>query len=89
MKNNCLTAIALIFLCLAHIEGQKPNSAEEKKALTDKSFALFQQGKLNDAIELAAVQKPPTEARRQKYETKIKKKPIKMPAKLKSFTVKL
>ncbi|MEJ7847321.1 MAG: tetratricopeptide repeat protein [Pyrinomonadaceae bacterium] len=54
MKNNCLTAIALIFLCLAHIEGQKPNSAEEKKALTDKSFALFQQGKLNDAIELAA-----------------------------------
>ena len=54
MKNNCLTAIALIFLCLADIQGQKPSPAEEKKALTDKSFVLFQQGKLNDAIELAA-----------------------------------
>lgn len=54
MKNNCLTAIALIFLCLADVQGQKVSTAEEKKELTDRSFVFFQQGKLNDAIELAA-----------------------------------
>lgn len=54
MKKHCLIATALIFLCFAYTQGQKLSPAEEKKALTDKSFALFQQGKLNDAIELAA-----------------------------------
>lgn len=54
MKKNCLIALAVFFLCFADTQGQKLSPAEEKKALTDKSLALFQQGKLDDAIEVSA-----------------------------------
>ena len=54
MRKYCLIALVFIFFSYADAQGQKLSSAEEKKALTDKSFALFQQGKLNDAIELSA-----------------------------------
>lgn len=54
MKKIFLVLTATVFLCYANAQGQRINPVDEKKALTEKSFSLFQQGKLDDAIELAA-----------------------------------
>lgn len=43
----------LIFTILFSGAARAQESATEKKALTDKAFALYQQGKLDDAIKLA------------------------------------
>jgi len=54
MKGFLTGLIFTILLFSGAARAQEAAAATEKKALTDKAFALYQQGKLDDAIELAA-----------------------------------